>query len=77
MQKVKTVHYVDMHATIYKDGDLFYYKIDGCEEWMENLKDIEEDAVRFLKYIWSGEAIRDQAADARYARQEQIACGNN
>lgn len=55
--------------------DMFEAKVLGFEDWYPTEEDAETWIKCELQYEYSGKAAKDNAADARYARQEQIACG--
>ena len=56
--------------------DRFEAKVLGFEDWYPTREEAEAWIQQELQYEYSGQAAKDSAADAHYARQEQVACGN-
>ncbi len=59
-----------------KFGDIFESKIFGCYNYHKTFKDAMKAILDKLNYEASGQRNIDIANDARCARSEQIACGN-
>lgn len=57
-------------------GDLFESIVFGMKDYHVTLQDAKEVILSELSYDYSGQRMKDIAADIRYERMESIACGN-
>lgn len=66
----------ELFGIITETHEGFWSEVGKHEDVWSTFNEAKDDILNELEYIYSGKATADDAADKRYARQEQIACGN-